>query len=86
MLLRRKIEITEMLLTYRNRVYVRKIEITEMLLTYRNRVYVSIFIDIHKHKYTKIIWMKNFKLKIKQADMVDRRISSVENQLSNDVY
>jgi hypothetical protein len=40
MLLRRKIEITEMLLTYRNRVYIRKIEITEMLLTYRNRVYV----------------------------------------------
>ena len=56
-----------MLLTYRNRVYVRKIEITEMLLTYRNRVYVSIFIDMHKHKYTKIIWMKNYKFQSSQA-------------------
>ena len=55
MLFRRKIEITKMLLTYRNRVYVRKIEITEIHLTYRNRVYVSIFIDIHKHNYTKVI-------------------------------
>jgi hypothetical protein len=40
MLLRRKIEITEMLLTYRNRVYVRKIVKIhiEIEFTYENRL------------------------------------------------